>query len=336
MRKLPEERFGFVKRWLIPVLIAALGISAYAYVQNRPIDGPLTGEATSHAIANRRPIAVILDNYSPDARPQSGLSAASVVFETVAEGGITRFMGIYLEHDAPRIGPVRSTRTYFNSWAAGLGVILGHDGGNVDALQELPTLTSVYNEDNDRITGPFYRTSDRVVPHNEYTGTDALRSYAAAHGGATTGAPPAMPHKADMSAGQRPAHFQLHVQFSSADYNVSWQYDPGADDYLRSMGGSPHIDASTGRQLGAKNVIVMRVTETPASDPYTPNSINLGTTGTGIATVYEDGRAIAGHWSKPSVDSPLQWLDAANAPIALNRGSTWIEVVPSGNSVTTS
>ena len=326
-----------VRRWLIPALVAAaLGVGAYAYVQNRPVDGPLTGEATSRAIADRRPIAVVVDNYSPDARPQSGLGEASLVFETLAEGGITRFMGVYLEHDAPKIGPVRSTRTYFNSWAAGLGVILGHDGGNVDALHELPTLASVYNEDNDRLTGPFYRTTDRVAPHNEFTGTEMLRSYAATHGGTTTGAPAAIPHKADASPGQRPPHFQLQVQFSSTDYNVSWQYDPGADDYARAMGGSPHIDASTGSQLRAKNVIVMRVTETPASDPYTPNSINLGTTGTGIATVYEDGRAIAGHWSKPSADSPLQWLDATNAPIALNRGATWIEVVPSENSVTTS
>jgi hypothetical protein len=326
-----------MRRWLIPILIAvALAIGVYTYVLGRQVDGPLTGESTSHAVADRRAIAVILDNFSPDARPQSGLQAASLVFETLAEGGITRFMGIYLEHDAPKIGPVRSTRTYFNSWAAGLGVIFGHDGGNVDALQELPQLTTIYNEDADRITGPFYRTTDRAIPHNEYTSTGALRSYAEAHGGATTGAPDAIPHKSDAPSGQRPAHFQLNIQFSYGDYNVMWQYNPSTNEYARFMGGSPHVDASTGRQLQAKNVIVMRTTETPAVDPYTPNSIHLGTTGTGAATVYEDGKAIEGHWSKPSADSSLQWLDSSNNPIALNRGNTWIEVVPNGNSVTTS
>jgi hypothetical protein len=326
-----------MRRWLIPILIAvALAIGVYTYVEGRQVDGALTGESTSHAVADRRAIAVILDNFSPDARPQSGLQAASLVFETLAEGGITRFMGIYLEHDAPKIGPVRSTRTYFNSCAAGLGVIFGHDGGNVDALQELPQLTTIYNEDADRITGPFYRTTDRAIPHNEYTSTGALRSYAEAHGGATTGAPDAIPHKSDAPVGQRLAHFQLNIQFSYGDYNVMWQYNPSTNEYARFMGGSPHVDASTGRQLQAKNVIVMRTTETPAVDPYTPNSIHLGTIGTGAATVYEDGKAIEGHWSKPSAGSSLQWLDSSNNPIALNRGSTWIEVVPNGNSVTTS
>jgi hypothetical protein len=326
-----------MRRWLIPLLIAvALGAGAYTFVAGRQVDGPLTGESTSRSVADRRAIAVIFDNFSPDARPQSGLNAASMVFETLAEGGITRLMGIYLEHDAPKIGPVRSTRTYFNSWAAGLGVIFGHDGGNVDALQELPTLTTVFNEDAGRIVGPFYRTADRAIPHNEYTSTGALRSYAEAHGGAATGAPAGIPHKSDASPGQRPIHFQLNIQFSYGDYNVVWQYDSSTNEYARFMGGSPDLDASTGHQLQAKNVIVMRTTETSAFDPYTPNSIRLGTTGTGVATVYEDGTAIEGHWSKPSTDSPLQWLDNSNKRIALNRGATWVEVVPSGNSVTTS
>jgi hypothetical protein len=329
--------FTVMGRWLIPLLIVgALALGAYAYVQGRQVDGPLTGESTTRAIADRRPIAVIFDNFSPDARPQSGLNAASLVFETLAEGGITRFMGVYLEHDAAKVGPIRSTRTYFNSWAAGLGVIFGHDGGNVDALQELPTLTTVFNEDNDRISGPFYRTTDRAIPHNEYTSTGALRAYADSHGGSTTGAPEGIPHKSDASPRQRPNHFQLNIQFSYGDYNVMWQYDPNTNEYARFMGGVPHTDASTGHQLQAKNVVVMRVTETPAADPYTPNSINLGTIGTGAATVYQDGTAIDGHWSKPSIDSPLQWLDNSNHRIALNRGATWIEVVPSGNSVTTS
>src|SRR5438067_5820344 len=135
-------------RFLIPLFIlVALGVAAYAYVLNHRVTGPLTGQAVSRDVANRRPVAVILDNFAPDARPQSGLDKASLVFETLAEGGITRFMAVYLEHDAGTIGPVRSTRIYFNAWAAALGVIFGHDGGNVDALQQLPSLTTVFNED---------------------------------------------------------------------------------------------------------------------------------------------------------------------------------------------
>jgi len=324
-------------RLLIPLFIlAAVGGSVYAYIQNQRVAGPLTGLSVTRDVAGRRPIAVILDNFSPDARPQAGLAQASMVYETLAEGGITRCLAVYLEQDAPMIGPVRSTRLYFTSWAAGLGVIFGHDGGNVDALQQLPSLGNIYNIDSGRLAGPFYRITTRAAPHNEYTDTTALRSYAGAHGGATTGAPPSLPHKGDAPSGQRPSHFSLHIDFSYGDYNVEWRYDPAANDYRRFMGGAPHLDAASGKQLTAKNVIVMTTPETPASDPFTPGSIHLQTEGSGPATVYEDGQAIKGTWSKPTVESPLQWLDSSGAPIKLNRGNTWVEVVPAGNQITTS
>jgi hypothetical protein len=325
-----------VRRFLIPLLVvAALAGGVYAYIVNSRVDGPLTGLPVSRDVAGRRPVAVILDNFSPDARPQSGLAQASLVFETLAEGGITRFMAIYLEQDAATIGPVRSTRLYFNSWAAGLGVIFGHDGGNVDALQQLPALQSVDNIDADRVSGPFWRISARAAPHNEYTSSSLLRTYAQQHGGDTSGSGFSLPHKSDAPFFQRPASFSLHITFSSPDYNVTWRYEPGANDFVRFMGGSPHVDAVTGHQLTAKNVIVMETTETSAYDPYTAGAIHLATEGIGTATVYEDGKAITAQWSKGSVESPLRWLNAAGQPIKLDRGVTWVEVVPEGNTIST-
>lgn len=320
---------------LIPLLLlAALAGGVYAYMQNRATVGPLTGQPVAQDIANRRPIAVMFDNFSPDARPQSGLDRASLVFETLAEGGITRFMGVYLEHDAPMVGPVRSTRLYFNSWAAMLGVIFGHDGGNVDALQQLKTLDTIYNIDADITPQPFHRISSRQIPHNEYTSTAALRSFAQLHGGSITGSRMSLPHKSDAPLSQRPASFTLNIQFSYGDYNVTWKYDRPTNTYLRFMGGVPHVEAATGKQLGANNVVVMFAKETPATDPFTPGAIHMQTEGSGKATVYEDGTAIAGTWQKSSVDAPLHWLDSSGNDIKLNPGVTWVEVVPTGNSVT--
>lgn len=326
-----------MKRFLIPlILLLATAVGIYVYAANHRVVGPLTGLAATQDLANQRPVAVMLDNFSPDARPQSGLAQASLVFETLAEGGITRFMAVYDQNDAAMVGPVRSTRFYFNAWAAGLGAIFGHDGGNVDSLQELTTLSTIYNIDADRTHDPYYRISNRAAPHNEYTSTARLRAYAQAHGGDVAGVRMSIPHKDNAPASQRPAHFALHIQFSYSDYNVDWQYDSAANDYLRSMGGAPHLDPATGRQLRANNIVVMFTDESPASDPFTPGAIHLRTEGTGRATVYEDGQAISGQWSKSSVDSPLQWLDSNGNPISLNRGATWVEVVPVGNQVTTS
>jgi len=80
----------------------------------------------------------------------------------------------------------------------------------------------------------------------------------------------------------------------------------------------------------------MDTQQTAAYDPFTPGAIHLQTEGTGDANVYRDGQVIHGAWSKPSVEASLQWLDGAGKQIPLDRGNTWIEVVPTGTSVTTS
>ncbi|HEX8917675.1 MAG TPA: DUF3048 C-terminal domain-containing protein, partial [Chloroflexota bacterium] len=181
----------------------------------------------------------------------------------------------------------------------------------------------------------FWRVTTRAAPHNEYTSTTLLRAYADNHGGSTTGSPTTLPHKGDASPPSNPSPRSFTIQFSSADYTVQWRYDAGTNSYLRFMGGSPHNDALTGRQLRAKNVVVMDTTESAAYDPYTPGSIHLATEGQGRAVVYQDGRTVVGTWQKGSVSAPLQWLDSSGRPIPLNRGLTWVEVVPQGTPVTT-
>ncbi len=104
------------------------------------VAGPLDGLPTPRGAALRRPLAIMVENYAPDARPQTGLLPASVVFETIAEFGVTRFMAVYQEHDAPLVGPVRSARVYYDHWAEGLRAIFVHAGGNSDAVAELWTL----------------------------------------------------------------------------------------------------------------------------------------------------------------------------------------------------
>jgi hypothetical protein len=207
-------------------------------------------------------------------------------------------------------------------------MIFGHDGGNVDALVELPTLKSIYNEDADQITGPFWRISTRLAPHNEYTSSARLRAYAEAHGGSTTGIGYSLAHKDDAPLSHRPAAETIDSSFSSPDYNVEWQYDRSTNTYRRLMGGAPHVDPATGQQLRAKNVVVMYTDEHPAPDPYTAGAIRLRTEGTGKAVVYRDGIATPGTWSKASTGAPLRWLDANGNQIALDRGVTWVEVLP--------
>ncbi|MGH2346735.1 MAG: DUF3048 domain-containing protein, partial [Chloroflexota bacterium] len=258
------------------------------------LPGPLSGLPTRPTLAARRPIAVVIDNYAPDARPQAGLNRASVVFETLAEGGITRFMAVYLEADAPIVGPVRSARIYFDSWADGLGVEYAHAGGNNDALAELPGMPAIDNIDGLGALGTaFWRATDRAAPHNLYTSTDKVRAIA---GPAAPGIAPVLVHKMPAPLAARPKSGWIDIPFSSSDYNVHYTFSPLRDCYLRFMGGTAHRDAYSHRQIAPANVVVLfaSVVADPASD--TPGSVNVQTTGQGQALYFRDGTELAGTW----------------------------------------
>jgi hypothetical protein len=261
-----------------------------------------------------RPVAVMLDNYAPDARPQSGLGEASLVYETVAEYGITRFMAIYLEHDAPVVGPVRSTRVYYNEWADALQGILVHAGGNSDAMPELGRLHGLM--DVDEISWEMTRWQDRGGPPFFWRSTDRLMPH-----------PAALPHKPNAPLRRRPASAWLTVAFSSYLYAVQYRYNPRTNRYKRFMGGVPHVDAATGRQLAPRNVVVIFCPVRPDPASSTPYSVIVDTVGSGPALLFQDGRVRHGVWRRAAIGSPLELASVSGNPWRFNPGQTWIEAV---------
>lgn len=299
--------------------------------------GPLSGLPTRPDLLNRRPIAVVLDNYAPDARPQTGLNRASLVYETLAEGGVTRLMAIYLERDAPIIGPVRSARIYFNSWAAGLQAIYGHAGGNSDALYELAHMRGPADLDYLNLPAapyaagaPYWRSPDHAEPHNLLTSTGALRAYAQQAGEAIAGKWPITPaHRAPDAPPHRAPRSWIEVDFSSSPYNVRWTFDPASDRYQRSVEGVTWADPISRRPVAASNVVVLITRISPDPDPFAPDGINVHTVGSGRALYFRDGYLVQGTWRKRHIGAPLELLDAHGKPQGLNPGQTWIEAVAS-------
>src|SRR5688572_9411112 len=142
---------------------------------------PLTGRYVSAAVAKRHAIAIMIDDH-PDARPQSGFNAASVVWHAPAEGGIPRYMLIFQDEVPGSVGPVRSARQYYIAWAAEWNAMYGHSGGSPQALQTLRNQGNgqlVYNADEFRWGNIYYhRATDRFSPHNVYTTGKELRKMA--------------------------------------------------------------------------------------------------------------------------------------------------------------
>ncbi len=296
------------------------------------VPDPLTGILTDPASAAKPVIGVMIENLYPDARPQSGLGAAGIVYEALAEGGITRFLAIFQEPLPPTMGPVRSLRPYYLDWGLEHDIPVAHAGGSQPALAEILPLgmkdinALVYDG------SYFFRTTDRVAPHNLYTNAANLAALDQKLGYATAPDFKPWPWKND-SPVQNPPHTDIHINFSYGAYNDEYKYDATTNTYARFMGGSPHIDRNTGKQIYVKNVIVQMVNASYSTQADGKPETNLQIVGSGTCYVFEDGTVIQGTWSKANDHAQTVFNDANGNPIALNRGNTWVSVVPNGNSV---
>lgn len=135
---------------------------------------PLTGNEVGDEATTKREVTAIMIENSPDARPQSGLKDSGIVFEAIAEGGITRFLALYQEQQPGLIGPVRSVRPYYIDWAAPFDASIAHIGGSYNALQSaqwtIKDIDQFFN------AGAYWRASDRYAPHNVYTSFERLNA----------------------------------------------------------------------------------------------------------------------------------------------------------------
>ena len=287
-----------------------------------PIFSPLTGMQVLKESAERPVTAIMIEN-SPDARPQSGLLDAGVVFEAVAEGGITRFLTLFQEGQPGYIGPVRSVRPYYIDWMLPFDAAIAHVGGSKDALDMLKTLNAK-DLDQFKNAGAYKRITQRYAPHNVYTNMADLDALSKSKG-YTTSKFTAFPRKADTLA-KTPTAASIDFNISSALYNVHYDYDPAKGDYKRSEGGKPHIDEKSSVQLAPRVVIAIVVPfrSVKASDGYREQ---YDTIGSGKAFLFQDGNMQPGTWSKKDQGSQIVFTTDAGTPMEFNRGQTWITAV---------
>ena len=292
---------------------------------------PLTGEPVAEELTRRRPVAVMIDNH-PDARPQSGLDQADLVYEVLAEGGITRYLAVYLDNPVSQVGPVRSARDYFLDLAMELDALYVHCGQSPQAEEEIPKLG--INDLNLEFNVPdrfSWRTSDRRAPHNLYTSYERIMGAAAEKGYRTTivGQPREL-FKRDAAlapTGAPAAEVTIPYPKGYEGYIVSWKYDPATGLYSRFVKGQPDLDRPTGRQLTTPNIIVQYVRSEPIpKDPAL--RINVHFVGEGRAQLFIKGMAVEAKWKKASREAPTVFTDAQGRPLVLVPGRTWIEVVP--------
>lgn len=291
-----------------------------------PIYSPLTGVPVSKE-QSELPVTAIMIENSPDARPQSGLNQAGVVFEAIAEGGITRFLTLWQEAQPDYVGPVRSVRPYYVDWLEGFDAAVAHVGGSPEALQKIKTdgakdLDQFFNP------GPYHRVSNRYAPHNMYTSLAGLIDLEKSKGW-TSSKFTGFPRKAEKPS-DAPTARTIDITISGPLYNVHYDYDLASNSYKRSEGGKPHIDERSKAQISPKVVIAIVIPYSIEGDGI---HSSYGTIGSGKAYIFQDGNSVEGTWEKSSSKSQIVFKDAAGNPLTLNPGQTWITATSIANNV---
>lgn len=316
-----------------------------------PLNGALHTKPAKDAWVGRRPLAVMVENHV-EARPQSGVSYADVVYEAVAEGGITRFMAVYLCNLADiQVGPVRSARTYFLDWLSEYDALYAHVGGAnspgpANALGQIIDY-GIKDLNQFGIGFPtFWRDYQRLgrpvaTEHTMYSTTQRLWEVGAKKGWTATDSARVrwdakfVPWKfKDDEAGGNVAKVTVSFWDSRDDYRVEWNYDKGCNCYKRKNGGQDQLDLDNKQQLAPKNVIVQFQKESHANDGY-ENNVHLLYTdkGQGKALIFQDGKVIEGQWIKANRPSREKFVDKAGSEVSFNKGQIWIETVPEGSQV---
>ncbi len=271
-------------------------------------------------------VIAMVDNHNK-ARPQSGLDKADIVYEIIAEGGITRYMALFYTQKAEKIGPIRSARYYFVQLARGYDSPFAHAGGNVDALQLIPQLKikdldEIYNSG-----GYFWREKSRKAPHNLYTSTDKLIQGAKSKGYKLIPLPQ-MP-LAESWAGESHQDIKLDYGTKNSTYQVTWHYN--GKKYERLINGKAHV-MEDGTPITADNILVFAAPTREVVKEELQSEVDL--IGKGELIYFIEGKKMKGSWEKASAPAAIVFQDEKGQTLKIKDGQTWIQVIPSFNKLT--
>ena len=297
------------------------------------VKSPITGAACPNgATEAHRPIAVMLAG-DDHVRPLSGIGQAELVIEMpVVTWGINRMMAVFSCSIDVEIGSIRSSRDDFIPLAGAFRAIYGHWGGSYLALQELARGVI---ENIDALQNPFavyYRKPGILAPDNGFTTLAALRETSELLGYALEAPEPLFLHaEAGELGGEGVPATEVTIGYPGG-FQADWKYNEEKQQYARSRGGRPEVDATDGAQVFSGTIVTMRTRVAQTFGEY--NDVRVH--GSGEAVIYRYGRAVTGTWMKEEgYKEPIRFEDDAGEPIAFAPGPVWIEVIQNDTPVTT-
>ncbi len=289
----------------------------------------LTGLWVPEEVGNKRPFAIMFNNIEY-ASPQSGTKEASILYEALAEGGITRLMGVFEELNDKRIGSIRSARHYFVSVADEYDAIFVHYGQTTYATKKIAQLGI------DTLSGlssigetVFYRDNSIKAPHNAFTSKEGIEKgmkikkyeteYPSDYKGHFTF------YDEDTIPVSENEVSKLSLEFSSIS-KPYFTYDDSTKTYLRYQFGKAHIDKNTGKQLAYKNIIIQLVKEwNKDKNGYQTMDIENAE---GKGYYITDGKMTKITWKKNESTKKMRYYNNSGEELTINPGKTYIALFP--------
>lgn len=300
---------------------------------------PLTGEPVAEDVSGVRPIAVMLNNIK-EAQPQQGNSEADIIYEVIAEGGITRMLGVYQSVEGIEVlGSVRSARRYYIELALGHDAVFVHAGGSEEAYSDLRS----WDVDNmDGVNGKFSYAGAGVFYRDQYRMGDG-KKYAYEHSLMTSGE---RIMNAVESYGIRAEHkdgFDVCLSFADdgtpangaaadvvtvpfSNYKTGvFTYDADTGLYMVEEYGSPYIDGNNDAQVGVTNVLTLQVSCYNSGDSYGHMIVTLDS---GSGWYACGGKMVPIRWEKGDKYQPFRYFNEDGSELQLGRGKTYVNLIP--------
>ena len=283
-----------------------------------------------------RPYAVMINNINV-ARPlQSGLQDAYIIYEIIVEGGITRYMALFLDQDTERIGSIRSARHYFLDYALENDAIYVHHGQSPQAQSDFRTLGIDRIEVNNSTTGFRDNSLNVASEHRLFTSigllnnglgnvrtqrdNDLLLNYSV--------------NELDLSSyvGAIPAN-NVTIKYSGYITNT-YEYDSESGVYKRFVNGEEHTDYVTNKQYTFKNIITYQVDNYTLNDGENKGRQDIENIGEGTGYYISGGYAVPITWEKSSRSSQTKYYLENGEELVVNDGNTFIQIQPEGQTLT--
>lgn len=329
---------------LIVVILVAGGIFAYKYfTKNKETSNNNVTDKPEEIVvvkkiqivdesSKSRPYAVMINNNHA-AWPQCGIQDAYLVYEIVAEGGITRMMALYKDKDTAKIGSIRSARHYFIDYAEENDAIFVHWGGSPQAYSRINT--GINDIDGIALEGSVFfrdKTLKRDYEHTGFTSMKNVKEYAKKQGFTRDTNKDLLLNysvdevEIDKIEGAQSAQ-EVEIKYSNY-HTTSYEYDETKKVYKRSMSGKANVDLVTGEQYTAKNIIVYDVSNYTINDGDNKGRQDINNIGSGTGYYITDGYAVPITWEKISHSSQTVYKYADGKEITVNDGNTFIQIYP--------